>query len=1203
MSQRCDHLTGFRLAHLTQLDVSGFKSFANQTSFFFDRGVTAIIGPNGSGKSNISEALRWVLGEQQYSNLRGRRTEDVIFAGSERRGRMGMAEVTLTIDNSSGALPIEFNEVSITRRAHRTGENQYLINGNRVRLKDVQQLTAPLGQAHTIVGQGLVDAVLSQRPEDRRGLFEHAAGITGLRMQSVSAERGLLEAEENTQRLRDIVSELEPRVRSLARRARQAEQYETVREQLVQRQREYYGALWFTAEKRREEAAHALDAAAANVREQEKNQARERDQLESLRASEREITGKRAEIAQQVNRLESEISGARHSLDLTRAEMRAAKDRVADQLAVRTRIESEQAERRASLATLEKSISEMLAEHELLVARHTEASAHSESAHQQRAELETRRREIDQRTAVKRQANSQIEAQLAGISERQVVLNRSSEDLTRRAGVVTERIRLLDQEIIEASARLESVEIDAREKREARDSAERALDDLERDIRVRGNEVIELERELERLKGRLDLLGRIWAEGEGLHAGVRAVLRAARSGEISLGGLIGTVAEVIDVPADVETAIEVALGGHLQDIIVRAWDDAERGISYLKQTKAGRARFQPLDAIRPGRPRSLDSPISGLIDRAAKLVTYDPEVEPVIAQVLGRTLVATDLDAARRIARQTEGWTIVTLQGELIAPTGSVTGGTRTRGSGLLARERERRELPVTIASLEKRIEEKQTASAARLQIQERQVRQLDRLDQELARARTDERAAREHISSRDRELAAEKSELERLERERAIVSTSLADLAERAQQLETSKLELEEEIAVLKNTSDEIDRQFAALAPLDGLQLATMSAELAALNERIRAAEREQETLARQFAASEQVILERTSEIEDIEARQSALVNRAVGVEDEIKRLEGQLSDARSGTEPLEERLGCLKSAIRRGEQALDQVSSDLRDAERAHDRAVLEMSRADDAASFLRSRILDELEIEDPSAIAVDTGGPAPDAEDRIRRLRDQLRRIGSVGEDVIEEYREESQRLDHLTKQLEDIAGAAESLRDVLTDLRRQMNTRFGQTFDEVATEFESTFKRLFGGGSARLAHEMDGSDPGGIDIVAQPPGKRLQGLNQLSGGERALTAVALLIAIQRVNPSPFCLLDEVDAALDESNVIRFRQELRDLAQETQYIVITHNRGTIEGADTLYGITMGEDSVSRVLSLRLDQAIEVIEDDRLLEMESVI
>ncbi|CAN5613889.1 chromosome segregation protein SMC [soil metagenome] len=1191
------------MARLKQLDINGFKSFANPTSFVFDCGVTAIIGPNGSGKSNIAEALRWVLGEQQYSNLRGRRTEDVIFAGSDRRGRMGMAEVSLTIDNSSGLLPIEFSEVNVTRRAHRSGENQYLINGNRVRLKDLQQLTAPLGQAHTIVGQGLVDAVLSQRPEDRRGLFEHAAGITGLRMQTVSAERGLQEAEENAQLLGDIIGELDPRVRSRARRAHQAEQYEGVREELTRLQRGYYGALWIEAETRLKHAADAHSAAKASADAGEQRHTAALDHYNELRQLERQLASEQSQATEHLSTIEAALSDARHRLDLVQAESRAARERANDHARTRQRIEAEQATRTQDLTSLDEQIEALKTElqsqskiHDQLATRHAEAR-------QRRAEMEDRLTTIDDQRRERTRRLNELSTTLAGQSERSQILRRSMEAIEQRQTDLNQRVETLEREIELAEREGAESQQLVESTRHRRDETERNLDKIERDLRQEHGEVGELDRQLDRMRGRLDLLERIWAEGEGLHAGVRAILRSVRQGDIDMPGLIGTVAEAIDVPEDVETAIEVALGGHLQDLIVRTWDDAAAGIAFLKSSGEGRARFQPLDSLRRYRERTLAARPDGLIDRAAGLIRYDDEIAPVVDQLLGRTLVARDLDAAHRIAGEIEGWTIVTLQGELVAPAGSVTGGARTRGASLLARERERRELPAGMNEIERRLEAKRDSIRTLQQRQEREVARLEQLDRELAGARSRVWEILEHLAGKRRELDAERAAIARQDEELQLLEADIGKIDAASGPITTEQNDIIEDIESLDAERATVAALLDELPALDDAELRELSTELAAIRERLRATERERANLSDQIARTDRENDGLAEEVARINARLAELNARAAQIGEEAERLAQEREEARISIPPLSERLLSIRADIESAEQSANQQARRLRDAERALDQAALDVARAEDGVELLRGRIMDDLEISDPALLLEDATEASDEVEQAIRRLRERLRRMGSVGEDVIEEHREESERLDYLSNQINDVTGAAESLHQVLGNLRRQMGTRFSETFEDVAKEFEATFQRLFGGGTARLSHETVDSEPGGIDIVVRPPGKRLQGLNQLSGGERALTAVALLIAIQRVNPSPFCLLDEVDAALDESNVIRFRQELRDLARDTQYIVITHNLGTIEGADTLYGITMGDDSVSRVLSLRLDQAIQAIEDDQLLEMESVI
>ncbi len=932
------------LARLKQLDINGFKSFANPTTFLFDRGVTAIIGPNGSGKSNISEALRWVLGEQQYSNLRSRRTEDIIFGGSDRRGRLGLAEVSLTIDNSSGLLPIEFSEVNVTRRAHRSGENQYLINGNRVRLRDIQQLTAPLGQAHTIVGQGLVDAVLSQRPDDRRGLFEHAAGVTGLRMQTVSAERGLAEAEENAQRLGDIIGELEPRVRSLARRARQAHQYESVREELNGLQRGYYGALWIQARERLQQAQASQKTAAAFVAACEQAHSTVRHELHKLMQDERRLASERAAAAERVSTLEATLSETRHQLELVEAESRAAQQRSDERLQAQERVETDRAEQESALAEIVTRLGGLRAELIKKSAAHDQLSQQQAESQRQRTVLEEQLTEIDLERQSRTERLNQIDVELAGSRERSLVLQRSIDDLEGRLNNLSERVSNLDRDIERSGTELAEATALVEETRQRRDEVERTLDRIEGELQREQAQLRENERNLDRLRGRLELLDRIWSEGEGLHAGVRAVLRAVRRGDLTMTGLIGTVAETVDVPKEYETAIEIALGGHLQDIIVRDWDAAATGINYLKSSGSGRARFQPLDSIRRYHPRRLDGRPSGLIDRATELIAYDAEIAPVMDQLLGRTLIAQDLDAAHHIASEIEGWTIVTLQGDLVAPAGSVTGGSRTRGAGLLARERERRGLPAKIAEIEIRLEETRNAIRTLQRRQERQVDELQILDSALTEARDHERDALERQRRSRREVDAETSAISRQGQELELLRGNLERIASASESLRGKRATVATELLGLDNQRAQIEAQIEKLPSPDDNEQRSLAAELATLQERIRSIERERIALKSQIERALLDSRQQAEEITRINARRSELKAESSRLQETVEQLTCELTEERNIIPPIVDQLIEIRARIESGEAALEERSRELREGERRHDQAALDAARAGD-------------------------------------------------------------------------------------------------------------------------------------------------------------------------------------------------------------------------------------------------------------------
>ncbi|MDQ3547447.1 MAG: chromosome segregation protein SMC, partial [Chloroflexota bacterium] len=1124
-----------------------------------------------------------------YTNLRSRRTEDVIFAGSDKRSQLSMAEVVLTLDNRDGDLPLPYNEITITRRAFRSGESQYLINGGRVRLKDVQQLVAPLGQSYTIIGQGLVDAALSQRPDERRGLFEHAAGISGLRLRANDAERSLAEAAANAQRLRDILGELEPRVRSLERSARLAREYGTVRDRLFTLQQRYYWHLWTQSTAQLVAARETLRVADQMHDEREQIHERRSRQLGGQRSEERRLAEAQRQLAEAVISHERVLADARHSRALLDARVKSASERNADlqgridelqqeQVAAEDegrRLDGEAAQVRTTIASIDTQLAEL--------------DATVETARRRRAELRGALEVVDKRLVAISRERAEADGARSSTDERLAALVADRERLAAQAAADRDRLAVLNANIDASERRASEIQSQIVTTVAALTAIEEAIARGREDIAERRSDLQSVEREIASVQTRLDVLERSHASGEGLYAGVRAVLRAVSRREIELPGLVGTLAETVEVPKELETAIEVALGGHLQDLIVEAWSDAQTAIAFLKHTNAGRATFQPLDTVRPGRRPSLTVQDGQLRGVASDLVTYPELVSPIVEQLLGRTLIVSDLDASRRILRSATGWTLVTLSGEITRPSGSVTGGGRAAEAGLLGRERERRGLPGSIAT--------------RLEDRTRLQADIEQVAVELNMRESDRQAQQADLDGLQRTLRELHADTERLQRERKDAQSTLdqsgsraVEIDQRVQQIRDSVATLDERRSALESEQRDLhdertrlDTRLASESDDVEVAAASLQADLAAMRERLRTTEAAAQRARERFAAAREASANRIAEITRLTDAAANDDQQRNEIGDEIAVLEQQLTEQQATVPPVTAERVEIAGSLAKAENDLNRAAEELREAERERDRASLRLARVQDEQVFLTERIRGDLEIADPSMLelSVSQDEAVPD-ENEISRLRERLRRMSNVGEDVLEQHDTESQRLQYLSGQLADVDEAAGGLRQVLAELNGKMTARFTETFREVAIAFEQTFSRLFGGGTARLVMNVNDDGAAGIDIVAQPPGKRLQNLTALSGGERALTAVALLIAIQRVNPSPFCLLDEVDAALDESNVVRFREQLQTLASETQVVVITHNRGTIEIADTLYGVSMGDDGVSQILSLRLADAV---------------
>ncbi|RLC89562.1 MAG: hypothetical protein DRI79_06570 [Chloroflexi bacterium] len=1026
-----------RLKHLT---LQGYKSFATKTEFLFPTGITAIVGPNGSGKSNVADAIRWVLGEQSMRVLRGKSTADMIFAGGRRRARAGMAEVALTLDNSDGWLPIEFGEVTITRRAYRSGDNEYFINGARVRLRDITELLAESGlgqRAYIVIGQGLVDAALSLRPQERRMLFEEAAGISLYRARREEAVRRLDETQRNLERIHDIINEITPRLSRLEREAERVEEHRRLAAHLERLQRTWYGYHWG---RQQEALDRALERASA---------------LEaSLEARRREVAALSEGLAQ-LRQRESELRVNLREWHRESADLHARADEVQRQLAV--------AEERARL--LKARGEELLAELEPLSGQQ---EAQAEKVAQARSQVE------------------RLERELAERQKRLVDLEREWAAVRGRAQELARRYAQVEQELRTRRTRLEGLN--------------RAL--------------IEARAEAARLAGEQEALSRM----RGAYGvGVQGLLRA------NLDGVVGPLAALIRVPPEWECAVEAALGDDLQAVVVEQASLVEE-VRRVIESAGGRVTLLPLDGLRPSPPLP-----SGAL-RAAAVVVCDERVRPAVEAVLGVVALCDDLSAAwALLPAMPPGSRCVTAMGIVLRADGALSVG-RAGAGGVLAGERKRRELPARLKEAQRRCQE----AEEQYQAEAEQIAALEAELEELARRAME---AREEAAQMERET----------------VGPARTEVAVAEEALRSQKVALQREAALL---------------------------------ERLRA----------QMAA-------RRQRVGELKNEHTAIIARVEELRAEVTQLEAQLHQARTHIQPAEEELTRLSEEQIALEEQERRGRDRVRDTEARYGRAQLEVARCRDELELLARRIEEDLglvELELAESVTAQAPLPLrplvsqlpvveelPDGlEEEIQRLKARLRRLGSVNPNAPAEYAEVQERYRFLTEQASDLETASAQLRQVVAELDGLMEAAFRETFDAVAARFSETFTTLFNGGSARL--EL--TEPGdlmntGVDIVARPPGKRAQRLALLSGGERALTAAALLFALLHVSPTPFCVLDEVDAMLDEANVVRFRVHLEELAEKIQFVVITHNRVTIEAADTIYGVSMGADGVSQVVSLKLD------------------
>jgi chromosome segregation protein len=1188
--------------YLKRLELQGYKTFATKTDFEFEPGITAIVGPNGSGKSNIADALRWVMGEQRYRTLRAKRSEDMIFAGGQGRARVGMAEVSLTLDNSTGWLPIDYSEVTVQRRSYRSGEHHYFLNGSRVRRREVVELLAKGGvssNTYTVIGQGAVDASLNMRPEERRFIFEEAAGIAIHQAKRDQALKKLEDTRNNMLRANDIIGEIAPRLQRLSKQAERAREYQESAKRLEELLEIWYGHRWHVAQRSLEAAQHNLTSIQDILSAEKQRLDQISGKIDEARRQRAELRGQLGNWHSESGQLHSRLEGLQRELAVTEERLRLIRQR-------RHEIQQEIPPLEASRDTRTNRIRELESDLARLAEERTQRDREWQKSQAQLESLEGERQRLELALSASQQATFESATDLADsrnrrkqLGERRRDLDRereehehASDDLARELQELTDHALGLGSERAQIVARLDASGND----QQAKQAAMEAVADREGQLRAR----LETARqELSRLQVRHEVLTKARAELADYSPAVRTVL--AQAGGASV--VVATVAELIQVPADLERAIGAALGNLLQAVVIKTWEGAKLALRLLTESQAGRGTFVPLDSVSRPVPRKVPAG-SGVVGLAADLVGIREGLEPVLGALLGRTVVVEDLDAARARRVPDGDLQYVTLEGHVISAAGVVTGGSDSSSSLLMAHERERRELPQQIAAAQK---EQRKLEA---EIDGEQGRRRELTDK-LSALREERDRVEKALKAKDEEISGLSIKRGRAEQEldwhRSAASKLQAEIdglrdKERAvtEAVETAK----EKERVAAETVSTIQLQMGALdaSPLRE-KLAGLKTAVAVLQ---RTKESQETALAGHVAGLEQI----ESQLREKQLRVEELGAQAAELESTIASLTAQ-------TEELAAQADGLSSQIAKGEQDLadlekrqsdleqDEVTARraLQEHEVAHNNAILQRQRCEDELRNLQERIEADLETiatsaDIPRQLPLDIDArlrslPVPTEvprglEAEIARIRRRLRGLGPVDLEAMEEYEQVAERHSFLVGQIEDLEQAARSLRKVVTELDQVMEDKFTATFERVAAEFEAFFARLFNGGNGRLVL-TDPETPlqTGVEILVQPPGKRGNSVATLSGGERALTGVALTFAILKACATPFCFLDEVDARLDEVNVERFGKSLRELSEETQLVVITHNRATLETADSIYGITMSGDGASRVLSLRLDEA----------------
>ena len=1176
---------------LKALEMQGFKSFPDKTVLEFNKGITAVVGPNGSGKSNISDAVRWVLGEQSTKTLRGSKMEDVIFSGTDVRKAKGFAEVTLRLDNTDRSLNKDSDEVSVTRRYYRSGDSEYLVNGESARLRDVNELFMDTGlgrDGYSIVGQGKIADMVSPKASERRDMLEEAAGISHFRYRRGDAIKRLAQAEENLVRLRDILSELESRVGPLKAQSEKAQKFIV----LAGERKNLEIGIWLntidkTGEKMRDQE-HKIEIAEASHKEAQDELSKIGEMIDKAADGTRDINIKLEEIRNSASGFEEKLS----DID---SQIKVAENSILHNNETIERINRDKAAENETEQNIDAAVSaatECIQKAEEQIA---DATRQMDELSKQEETYRLSSSEFSDRAAALSGEISALSVRLADCRVTAETANSSIEEIRSRISAIDESMGTRKDDYDALLKRKADAEASLKEIQDEIVSVKNAIDGYTLRFENRGKKadsvklaIDEKQRELHKGQDRVRLLEDLEKNMEGYFGAVKAVMK--ESGRGALRGIYGPVSQLITVKDKYSAAIETALGAAVQNIVVDNETDAKRAMGFLKEHRAGRATFLPITAIK-GRVLSeqgLDDQY-GFVSIASDLVSYDNKYSEIIRWLLGRTAVAEDIDSAIAIAKKySYRFRIVTLDGQVINAGGSMTGGSRVQNAGILSRGNEIERLKGSLASMQK---------------------ELDGMLSDYKLLLEDASAAKAELEGAEGDLLRAKEENIRREGELKLASDKLASVSSGVKELLEEKETLEKRIESVSSGAE------AARSQIDELKetLENKEKELESITGDSKTLQKNREEVASKAAEIRLRIVSLQKDVEANTDEITRLKNRKTGHLDRLSELDGEIREIEEKNDELRaltERLSADEKALKANHgdaqnqinelisqrDELEKQANDLRLHERAkseeRERLSGDIARLEERKIAMRneydnltSKLYDEYQLtrREAAALEIEIDDYSLAAK-RLAELKSQIRALGSVNVSAIEEYKEVSERYEFLSGQINDVETSRAELNKMIDDLTGKMAEQFREQFNRINSCFGQTFIELFGGGKAelRLEDERDvlGSD---IEIKVQPPGKNVQNINLLSGGEKGLSAIALLFAILKVTPAPFCIFDEVEAALDDVNVSRYAQYVRRMTKNTQFILITHRRGTMEEADVLYGVTMQEKGVSKLLELK--------------------
>ena len=1178
--------------YLKRIEMQGFKSFADKTVLEFKPGITTVIGPNGSGKSNISDAIRWVLGEQSMKSLRGAKSEDIIFAGTQARKSLGFAEVSIVIDNNDNKLPIEYSEVTVTRKIYRSGETGYFINKVPCRLKDILELFMDTGigkDGYSIIGQGKIDEILSNKSEDRRHIFEEAAGIVKYRTRKQESEKKLEQTKLNLLRINDILAEIEANIEPLKLQSDKAKQFLDLREELKSIEVGLFIYNINTYKEKLEQLVKDEDIIASQKEAED-------SKMEALQASKEELRQVVDDITAQIENMQNIGFESSNKIEKINSEIGISNERIQNNSANKQRLEAE-------ILEVKNRIEELKEEQKQKLEKKTNLTSNKEKFEKELAEKETELAELSKKLSAK-------ELEIEG--KKQIVQDNIDKKYELAAEINTQdvnyenlekRKKQLKNEIDSVISELDSTRYGKNEISKGFYDIESkrniAVENLEKSVQAKEQNMQKLkqyEEEISKLtytqrmkQARHQFLIETEKEKEGYNKTVKSLLVACDKDSSLNKGIHGVLANLISVEKEYETAIEMCLGQSLQNVVTSTEQDAKKMIEYLRSNSLGRASFLPIASVQ-GKKLDKLTKMDGVIGIASDLVKCKKEYEQIILSLLGRTVVVEDMDTAIALAKKDKySFRIVTLKGDIISSSGSISGGSvQTKTVNILGRSREIEDLEKELKKLEKQIadktaEKEEYASSIGDSIEETAKLEKELQEIEIVYATEKQKmvAVEENITRLENRLAKLKEELTQTEKQkeenRLLKEQKEAEIQELTQQIEELNKVIEEFALNNKDNQKYIDDL--------NFDITNLKISVTSFDESESSIEEMVERISQDIKNNEQSIENKNQNILAITEENTKLEQTITEYNNQIEQIKQEVTNSGTKVEELKQERIAKNEKLVNTENEIQSQFSTLESLKEQIIKLDVKKTKLEQDLQQVVESLWNEYELTPNSTEEYQKPNNVATAQKQVNSLRNKIKDLGSINIDSIEEYKKTKERYDFMSEQRLDLENTASKLRKIIGDMTTTMQNQFKEKFELINKNFNEVFTELFNGGKAELILENEENIlECGIDIRVQPPGKKLQNMMLLSGGEKAFTAIALLFAILKINPAPFCILDEIEAALDDVNVYRFAEYLKKFCKQTQFLVITHRKGTMEAGDSVYGVTMEENGISKLLSIKL-------------------